>query len=177
MGKNYYDILGVSSGATDEEIKKAYRKLALTYHPDRNPGDREAEEKFKEINQAYQVLGDPQKRAGFDRFGSSDQAGAYDFGFTRNFDDIFGDLFNDFFGNTQRRRTRKGEDLRYNLEIEFEEAIFGVEKNIEIPYDVRCSSCKGSRIEPGFQPIVCKACNGTGPGEVHPGLLHHQQDL
>jgi molecular chaperone DnaJ len=162
MGKNYYDILGVSNGATDEEIKKAYRRLALTYHPDRNPGDREAEEKFKEINQAYQVLGDPQKRAGFDRFGASEQSGAYDFGFTRNFDDIFGDLFNDFFGTTQRRNTRKGDDLRYNLEIEFEEAVFGVEKHIEIPYDVKCSSCKGSRIEPGFQPIVCKACNGRG---------------
>ncbi len=162
MVKNYYEILDVAEGATDEEIKKAYRKLALTYHPDRNPGDREAEEKFKEINQAYQVLGDPEKRAGFDRFGATDQSGAYDFGFTRNFDDIFGDLFNDFFGNTQRRRTRKGEDLRYNLEIEFEEAVFGVEKNIEIPYDVKCSSCKGSRIEPGFQPIVCKGCNGRG---------------
>ena len=162
MGKNYYDILGVAKGATDEEIKKAYRKLALTYHPDRNPGDREAEEKFKEINQAYQVLGDPEKRAGFDRFGTADQSGAYDFGFTRNFDDIFGDLFSDFFRESQRRRTRKGDDLRYNLEIEFEEAVFGVEKKIEIPYEVKCSSCKGSRIEPGFQPTVCKACNGRG---------------
>ena len=170
MAKDYYEILGVSRNATDEEIKKAYRKLALNYHPDRNPGDRVAEEKFKEINQAYQVLGDPEKRSGFDRFGA-EQPGAYGFGFTRNFDDIFGDLFGDFFGTTQRKRARKGDDFRYNLEIEFEEAVFGVEKQIEIPYDVKCSSCKGSRIEPGFQPAVCKACNGRGQARYTQGFF------
>jgi molecular chaperone DnaJ len=163
MNRDYYEILGVSRNATDEEIKKAYRRLALAYHPDRNQGNLEAEERFKEINQAYEVLSDAEKRASFDRFGTIDQrGGSYDFGFTRNFDDIFGDLFNDFFGNTQRRRTRKGEDLRYNLGIEFEEAVFGVQKEIEIPQEVRCDVCKGSRIEPGFQPTPCRACGGRG---------------
>ncbi len=164
MSRDYYEILGVSRNATDDEIKKAYRKLALAHHPDRNQGNLEAEEKFKEINQAYEVLGDSEKRSSFDRFGVADTrtGGSYDFGFTRNFDDIFGDLFNDFFGQTQRRRTRKGEDLRYNMEIEFEEAVFGVEKEIDIPHEVRCEACKGTRIEPGFQPIVCKACGGRG---------------
>jgi molecular chaperone DnaJ len=172
MRRDFYEILGVSKNATDDELKKAYRKLALTYHPDRNCGDAEAEEKFKEINQAYEILGDPEKRATFDRFGTTDQTGgSYDFGFSRNFDDIFGDLFNDFFGGTQRRRSRKGDDLRYNLEIEFEEAVFGVEKEIEIPQDVRCSACKGSRIEPGFQPVVCTACNGKGQARYTQGFF------
>ena len=163
MAKDFYEILGVSRNATDEEIKKAYRKLALTHHPDRNQGNSEAEEKFKEINQAYEVLSDADKRASFDRFGAADaRTGSYDFGFTRNFDDIFGDLFNDFFGQTQRRRPRRGDDLRYNLEIEFEEAVFGVEKEIEIPHEVRCDACKGTRVEPGFQPVICRACGGRG---------------
>lgn len=172
MRKDYYDILGVSRNSTDEEIKKAYRKLALTYHPDRNQGNLEAEEKFKEINQAYEVLGDSDKRARFDRFGTADQQqGAYDFGFSRNFDEIFGDLFGDFFGQTQRRRTRKGEDLRYNLEIEFEEAAFGVDKEIEIPHNVRCDVCKGTRVEPGFQPVVCRACGGRGQARYTQGFF------
>lgn len=172
MRKDYYEILGVSRKATDEEIKKAYRKLALTYHPDRNHGDQEAEEKFKEINQAYEVLGDPEKRETFDHFGTTDQSGGfYDFGFGRNFDDMFGDLFSDFFGGTQRRRARKGEDLRYNLEIEFEEAVFGVEKELEIPKETRCSLCGGSRIEPGFQPVLCKQCNGKGQVRYSQGFF------
>ena len=172
MRKDLYEILGVPRNATDEEIKKAYRKLALAYHPDRNRGDQEAEEKFKEINLAYEVLGDPEKRANFDRFGTGDRSGAfYDFGFGRNFDDIFGDLFSDFFGGTQRRRARKGDDLRYNLEIEFEEAVFGTEKEIEIPVEMRCSACGGSRIEPGFQPAVCKACNGKGQARYTQGFF------
>jgi molecular chaperone DnaJ len=162
MRKDYYDILGVPRSASDEELKKAYRKLALAHHPDRNPGDSASEEKFKEINEAYAVLGDPEKRSSYDRFGTVDTGGGFDFGFGRNFDDIFGDLFGDFFGNTQRRRQRKGEDLRYNLEIEFEEAVFGTEEEIEIPRDEKCPQCKGSRIEPGCQPVVCKHCNGRG---------------
>jgi molecular chaperone DnaJ len=163
MRKDYYNVLGVQPTATGEELKKAYRKLALLYHPDRNHGDKSTEEKFKEINEAYAVLGDPEKRGHYDRFGTVDDNGsAFDFGVGRNFDDIFGDLFNDFFGGTQRRRQRKGEDLRYNLEIEFEEAVFGVEKEIELPKDERCPECKGSRVEPGFQPAVCKHCGGRG---------------
>ncbi len=161
MPKDYYRILGVQRNATEEEIKKSYRKLALKYHPDRNPGDRQAEEMFKEINEAYEVLGNPEKRMRYDRFGSTDDMGSFfDFG---NFESVFNDLFNDFFGTqTRRQRSRKGDDLRYNLEIEFEEAVFGVEKEIEIPKDERCPVCNGSRMEPGHQPVTCKACGGRG---------------
>ncbi|MCX5812340.1 MAG: molecular chaperone DnaJ [Proteobacteria bacterium] len=164
MKKDYYDMLGVSRDVTDEELKKAYRKLALKYHPDRNPGDKEAEDMFKEISQAYEVLSDPQKKLRYERFGSADDAGTvFDFGFGGNFDNVFNDLFSDFFGGTrQRQRTQKGDDLRYNLEIEFEEAVFGVEKELEIPKNERCPSCNGSRIEPGHQPVGCKYCGGRG---------------
>ncbi len=173
MAKDYYEILGVARDATDEQIKKAYRRLALTYHPDRNQGDKEAEEKFKEINEAYEVLGDAEKRQRFDRFGTADAVGGtvFDFGFGRGFDDVFGDLFNDFFGTTQRRRTRKGDDLRYNLEIEFEEAVFGVEKEIDLPKDEKCPQCRGSRVEPGFQPVPCSYCNGKGQMRYSQGFF------
>lgn len=164
MRTDYYDILGVSRNVSDEELKRAYRRLALKHHPDRNPGDKEAEEMFKEISQAYAVLSDPQKKARYDSFGATDDAGTvFDFGFGGNFDSVFNDLFSDFFGTPrQRQRARKGEDLRYNLEIEFEEAVFGVEKELEIPKEERCPSCKGSRIEPGHQPVACKHCGGRG---------------
>jgi molecular chaperone DnaJ len=159
---DYYEVLSVSREATDEEIKKAYRKLALQYHPDRNPGDRKAEEKFKEINEAYEVLSDAQKRHHYERFGNAGDTGSvFDFGFQGNFDSVFNDLFSDFFGN-QRPRQRKGNDLRYNLTIEFEEAVFGGEKEIEIPKEVKCPACNGSRVEPGHEPILCKQCGGTG---------------
>ncbi len=161
MHKDYYEILNVDRNASEEEIKKAYRRLALKYHPDRNPGDKYAEEKFKEINEAYEVLSDPEKRARYDRYGTVDGSGpAFDFGFRTSFDEIFEDLFGDFFGRT--RRAKKGDDLKYNLEIEFEEAIFGTEKEIEIPKDERCPVCKGSRIEPGYKPSVCPLCGGRG---------------
>jgi molecular chaperone DnaJ len=159
--KDYYEILGVDRNATEEEIKKAFRKLALKYHPDRNPGDKYAEEKFKEINEAYEVLSDPEKRAKYDRYGTVDGVDSvFDFGFRTRFDDLFDDLFSDFFGRT--RRTKRGEDLKYNLEIEFEEAVFGTEKEIEIPKEEKCPSCGGTRIEPGFKPNVCPVCGGRG---------------
>lgn len=162
MRKDYHETLNVSRNATDEEIKKAYRKLALKYHPDRNPNNKEAEERFKEINEAYEVLSDREKRSRYERFGTADDTGTFfDFGFRRDFDNIFNDLFSDFFGG-QRQREKKGEDLKYNLEIEFEESVFGVEKEIEIPKDEKCPTCNGSRIEPGHQPIVCKSCGGRG---------------
>lgn len=160
---DYYELLCVSRDATDEEIKKAYRKLALQHHPDRNPGNKEAEEIFKKISQAYAVLGDSEKRQRYNRFGSADDMGsAFDFGFQGNFDSVFNDLFSDFFGAQKQQRSRKGDDLRYNLTIEFEEAVFGGEKEIDIPNDVRCSVCNGSRIEPGHQPQTCNNCGGRG---------------
>ena len=165
MSKDYYEVLGVSTTATDDEIKKAYRKLALMYHPDRNHGNPDSEEKFKEINEAFQVLGDPEKRVHFDHYGAADASGSFfDFGFNKPFEDIFSDLFGEVFGGQERRRTRtrKGDDLRYNLEIEFEEAIFGAEKEIELPREEKCPACGGSRVEPGHQPIVCQACGGRG---------------
>lgn len=160
MRRDYHQILNVARDASNEEIKKAYRKLALQYHPDRNPGNKEAEERFKEISEAYAVLSDSDKRARYERYGA-DEGTLFDFGFQGNFDNIFNDLFNDFFGG-QRQRERKGDDLRYNLEIEFAEAVFGVEKEIDIPKDEKCSVCGGSRVEPGFQPVVCKMCGGRG---------------
>ena len=159
---DYYEVLNVSREATDEEIKKAYRKLALQYHPDRNPGDHKAEEKFKEINEAYEVLGDAQKRQHYERFGTAgDMGNMFDFGFQGNFDSVFNDLFSDFFGN-QRQRQRKGNDLRYNLAIDFEEAVFGGEKEIEIPKEEKCPACGGSRVEPGHEPVTCMHCGGRG---------------
>ncbi len=160
MRRDYHAILNVSRDATNEEIKKAYRKLALQYHPDRNPDNKEAEEKFKEISEAYAVLSDHEKRMKYERFGG-DESSMFDFGFQGNFDNIFNDLFSDFFGG-QRQRERKGDDLRYNLEIEFEEAVFGVEKEIQIPKDEKCVICGGTRIEPGHQPTPCKHCGGRG---------------
>ncbi|MBP8626813.1 MAG: molecular chaperone DnaJ [Syntrophorhabdaceae bacterium] len=164
MRKDYYRILGVSRDATDDELKKAYRRLALKYHPDRNPGDTQTEEMFKEINEAYETLGSPEKRMRYDRFGSTDDMGSFfEHGFQGNFESAFNDLFNDFFGTkAKRQRSRKGADFRYNLEIEFEEAIFGAEKEIEIPMDEKCPVCNGSRIEPGHEPVTCKVCGGRG---------------
>ncbi len=161
MRRDYHQILNVTREATADEIKKAYRKLALQYHPDRNPGDKESEERFKEISEAYAVLSDHQKRSHYERFGDAGEGSFFDFGFRGNFDNVFNDLFSDFFGQ-QRQREKKGDDLRYNLEIEFEEAVFGVEKEIEIPKEERCTTCNGSRVEPGHQPVVCKHCGGRG---------------
>lgn len=177
--KDYYRILGVSRDATDEEIKKAFRRLALKYHPDRNPDDKEAEEKFKEINEAYACLSDPQKRANYDRFGTPEGMGATadaGFGpFTSTFSDIFEDIFGDFFGTftgqRRRRRPTKGADLRYDLEITLEEAIKGTEKEIRVPRWVRCDVCDGTGAKPGFGPIACPDCHGTGQIRFQQGFF------
>jgi molecular chaperone DnaJ len=165
---DYYEILGVSRSATPEDIKKSYRQLALKYHPDRNPGDREAEERFKEAAEAYEVLRDPDKRGIYDRLGHEGLQG-YGFSGFRGFDDIFssfGDIFEDFFGfgGSRRSRTRaqQGADLRYDLTISFLESAFGKDVEIEVPRLERCSLCDGRGVEPGHEPAVCRTCGGRG---------------
>jgi len=171
--RDYYEILGVSRDATQEEIKKAYRKLARQYHPDANPGDKDAEAKFKEIAEAYAVLSDPEKRAQYDRFGHAafQQGGAggpgFDFStFTREgfggFDDLFDMFFEAFGGGRARARPQKGADLRVDLELSFKEAAFGVEKEIQVPRSERCEVCGGSGAAPGTKPEMCPFCRGTG---------------
>jgi molecular chaperone DnaJ len=167
--KDYYRILGVDRDAPGEEIKKAYRKLALKYHPDRNPDDKEAEEKFKEINEAYACLSDAEKRSNYDRFGSAEGIGGAGGGFgsfaSTGFGDIFEDLFGDVFGGfTGRGRPRpaKGADLRYDLSITLEEVVKGTEKNIKVPRWMTCEACDGTGAKPGHKPVSCPDCNGTG---------------
>jgi molecular chaperone DnaJ len=167
--QDYYEILGIDTKASQDEIKKAYRQLALKFHPDRNPGDKEAEENFKEAAEAYEVLRDPQKRSIYDQFG---HAGLEGTGFTGfgGFDDIFsafGDIFEDFFGFGARRRgsttaARAGADLLFDLRLNFDEAVFGTEKEIEIPTSSTCEACDGMGREPGTEEESCPVCRGHG---------------
>ena len=168
--KDYYELLGISRNTGEEEIKKAYRKLALQYHPDRNPGDKQAEEKFKEVSEAYSVLSDPHKRAQYDQFGhAAFGEGGPGFDFSGGFEDIFGDIFGEFFGGGGRRRGRaRGEDLRYNLTLKFEEAVAGIEKKIKIPRHGVCDSCRGTGAKAGTAPQTCPTCRGRGQiGRAH----------
>jgi len=166
--KDYYKILDVSRNASEDEIKKSYRKIAMQFHPDRNPGNKDAEERFKMASEAYEVLRDPEKREIYDHYGIEGLKGTGFTGF-RGFEDIFstfGDIFEDFFGlgTTQRRRTkaRSGADLRYDLKISFYEAAFGKEHEIEIPRNVLCDVCHGTGAKPGTHPTHCPNCKGTG---------------
>lgn len=168
--RDYYEVLGVSKTASDDELKKAYRTLAKKYHPDLNGGDKECEEKFKEVNEAYDVLSDPQKRARYDQFGHEDPrtggAGGYgDFtgGFGGGFDDIFSAFFGGGFGGAQRARgPERGNDLRYDLTITFEEAAFGCEKEITVTREENCEECGGTGAKKGTSPTTCPTCKGTG---------------
>jgi molecular chaperone DnaJ len=166
--RDYYDILGVGRSASEDEIKTSYRRLALQYHPDRNPGNKEAEEKFKEAAEAYEVLRDPQKRNVYDQYGHRGLQGTGFSGF-RGFEDIFssfGDIFEEFFGFGGGRRSRtaarQGVDLRYDLTISFMDAAFGVETEIEIEKLQNCLTCHGTGCEPGTYPEDCHQCGGTG---------------
>jgi len=167
--RDYYEILGLNRNATDEEIKKSYRKMALKFHPDKNPGDKEAEDKFKEAAEAYEVLRDPEKREIYNRYGHEGLSGTGFSGFS-GFEDIFssfGDIFEDVFGfNTGWRRSRtaprSGADLRYDLKISFSEAAFGTEKDVTMERLETCDACDGTGAEPGTQPIICPQCQGRG---------------
>lgn len=168
--RDYYEILQVDRNASDADIKKAYRKLAKQYHPDVNPGDKTAEAKFKEVNEAYEVLSNPQKRAQYDQFGHAGMdpngfggAGFNDFDFG-GIGDIFESFFGGGFGRTGSRRNgpQRGADLKHTIEITFEEAAFGVEKEIKINRSENCTTCGGTGSKPGTSPSTCKHCNGTG---------------
>ena len=180
--RDYYEVLGIERNASDQQIKSAYRKLALKYHPDRNPGDAAAEEAFKEAAEAYAVLADPQKRSMYDRFGHAGVSGAggaggFDPTIFADFSDIFSGLgdvfgFGDIFGG-RRRRTgpQRGADLRYDLEITFEESAVGTETTIQIPREETCESCSGNGAAPGSQPETCSQCRGAGQLRYQQGFL------
>jgi molecular chaperone DnaJ len=169
--KDFYAILGVPRNADDAALKKAYRNLARAYHPDRNPGDKKAEERFKEISEAYSILSDAEKRAQYDRFGTVGGAGAGDGGFGT----IFEDLFEGFFGGGERgrgrARVRRGDDLRYDLELSLEEAAKGMETKLQVPRLETCETCRGTGVEPGSQPETCGTCRGQGQVRFTQGFL------
>ena len=176
--RDYYEVLGVSKGASEDEIKKAYKKLARKYHPDMNPGDKEAEEKFKEVNEANEVLSDPEKKARYDQFGFAGVdpsygagagggaygAGGFDFG---DLGDIFGSFFGGGFGGQQRRNgPQRGESIRASVSVSFTEAAFGCEKEITVERSEQCPTCKGNGCAAGTTPEVCPTCHGTGNVQV-----------
>ena len=172
MARDYYEILGVGREASEAELKKAFRGLAMQYHPDRNAGNKEAEERFKEINEAYAVLSDLDKRAHYDRFGTAPGGGAG--GFEGGFGSLFEDIFDNFLGGGGRgRRTRaaRGEDLQYELKITLEEAAAGLETKVQIPKLETCEACNGTGSEPGTRKVACDGCGGRGEVRLSHGLL------
>lgn len=176
--RDYYEVLGVKRDASAAEIKKAYRRLAMKHHPDRNPGDTKSEELFKEASEAYEVLADEEKRATYDRYGHDGLKGMGGGGAGgAGFGDVFGDIFSDIFGGGGRGRggARRGSDLRYNLSITLEEAAFGKDVTIKIPRWDNCSPCGGSGAKPGTQPQTCPTCHGVGQVRMQQGFFSVQQ--
>jgi len=188
--RDYYEILGVAKNATEEEIKKSYRKLAMKYHPDRNPEDKAAEEKFKEAKEAYEMLSDTQKRAAYDRFGHAGVdpnaaapggfGGAGGAGFNGGFAEAFGDIFGDIFGGAAgsrggRSNAYRGADLRYNMEISLEQAAHGFATDIRVPAWDSCEVCGGSGAKPGTKPKSCATCGGSGAVRMAQGFFSIQQ--
>lgn len=179
--RDYYVVLEVSRTATEAELKKAYRRLAMKYHPDRNPDDHEAEEKFKEAKEAYEVLTDEHKRAIYDQHGHEGLAargGGGGFGAGDAFSDIFGDVFGDIFGGGRRggrQQVFRGADLRYDLELDLEQAVFGHEANVEFTTLGECEPCKGSGAAPGSKVTNCETCHGSGQVRMQQGFFAVQQ--
>lgn len=176
---DFYDVLGVERGADDKAIKSAFRKKAMQFHPDRNPGDADAEAKFKEVNSAYEALKDPQKRAAYDRYGHAafEQGGpggqgGFNGDFGASMSDIFEDIFGDFMGGRSRRGpNNRGADLRYNLEVTLEEAFAGKTVEVDIPTSVVCDTCSGSGAKPGSVPTTCGTCGGVGKVRAAQGFF------
>ncbi len=181
--RDYYEVLGVSRTATAVEIKKAYRRLAMKYHPDRNEGNPEAEQRFKEVKEAYEVLSDEQKRAAYDQFGhagvnagTGGGPGGAGAGFGASFSDIFGDVFGDIFGGGRgTHRAYRGSDMQYNLEISLEEAVKGTTVKIRVPTQSVCEACGGSGAKPGSSPRTCPTCGGVGQVRMQQGFFIAQQ--
>ena len=179
--RDYYEVLGVPRSASDDDLKKAYRRLAIQLHPDRNPGNKQAEERFKEVNEAYQVLSDPERRSQYDRFGHSAFQGPQGqgpfggFDFSQGFEEVFSDIFGDFFGTGRgraRSRSRRGDDLRYDLEVEFEEAARGTEKVVRFQRLTLCEACNGTRARGGSTGArQCPNCRGTGQVRTQQGFF------
>ncbi|WP_129778948.1 molecular chaperone DnaJ [Peristeroidobacter soli] len=179
--RDYYKVLDVARTATEAEIKKSYRRLAMKFHPDRNPNDAEAEEKFKECKEAYEVLTDAQKRAIYDQHGHDGLAargGGGGFSASDAFSDIFGDVFGDIFGGGRRggrQQVFRGADLRYDLELDLEQAVFGHSSDIEFTTLAECEPCQGSGAAPGSKPVTCDTCNGAGQVRMQQGFFAVQQ--
>jgi len=175
-----YEVLGVERGATEADLKKAYRRLAMKYHPDRNPDDADAEASFKEAKEAYEILTDPQKRAAYDQFGHAgvDQQAGMGGGFgNADLGDIFGDVFGDIFGGRGRGQSNvyRGADLRYELPLDLDQAVFGETVNVELPTLVTCETCTGSGAKPGTSPVTCGTCGGQGQVRRQQGFFSIQQ--
>lgn len=189
--KDYYEVLGVSKNATESDLKRAYRRLAMKYHPDRNPDDKSAEEKFKEAKEAYEILNDDEKRNAYDRFGHAgvdpNAAGGFGAGGQGgNFGDVFGDIFGDIFGGQQRggagggggsarSNVYRGSDLRYAMEVTLEQAARGHTTEIRVPSWDNCTTCKGTGAKPGTKPVQCKTCQGQGSVRMQQGFFSIQQ--
>lgn len=186
--RDYYEILGLARNASEEDIKKAYRRLAMKYHPDRNPGDKKAEENFKEAKEAYEVLTDARKRAAYDQFGHAGVdtgagMGGAGAGAGASFSDIFGDIFGDIFAGGaagggrggQQSRVRRGADLRYNLELSLEEAVHGTTVKVRVPTLTTCKTCGGSGAAKGSGPVTCSTCGGAGQIRMQQGFFSLQQ--
>ncbi len=178
--RDYYEVLGIEQGADEKEIKKAYRRIAMKYHPDRNPDAPDAEDKFKEASEAYEILANPEKRAAYDQYGHAGvdpQMGGG--GFQGNFSDIFGDVFGDIFGGGGGGRARggpqRGADLRYTLDISLEDAVRGATVNIRVPTLVSCEPCDGSGAKPGTTASTCSTCGGVGQVRMQQGFFQVQQ--